>query len=60
MLFKSTLYTDHEGDINIKLNPRICCPELVGTNLTVDVACANDKCGKPVATVAACSREREL
>ena len=42
---------DHEEEINIKLNPKICCPELVGTNLTVDAACANDKCGKSVATV---------
>ena len=25
--------------------------ELVGTNLTADAACTNDKCGKPVATV---------
>ena len=41
---------DHEEEINIKLNPKICCPELVGTNLTVDAACANDKCGKSVAT----------
>ena len=44
-------YIDHEEGINIKLNPTICCPELVGTNLTVDAACANDKCGKPVTTV---------
>ena len=43
-------YIDHEEEINIKLNPKIC-PELVGTNLTVDAACTNDKCGKPVATV---------
>ena len=28
-----------------------CCPELVGANLTVDVGCANDKCGKPAAAV---------
>ena len=46
-------YIDHEEEINIKLNPKICCPELVGTNLTVDRACANGKCGKPVAAVAA-------
>ena len=26
-------YIDHEEKINIKLNPKICCPELVGTNL---------------------------
>ena len=44
-------YIDHEEEINIKVNPKICCPELVGTNLTVDAACTNDKCGKPVATV---------
>ena len=44
-------YINHEEEINIKLNPKICCPELVGTNLTVDAACINDKCGKPVATV---------
>ena len=25
-------YIDHEEKINIKLNPKICCPELVGTN----------------------------
>ena len=40
-------YIDHKEEINIKLNPQICCPELVDTNLTVDVACTNDKCGKP-------------
>ena len=34
-----------------KLNRKICCTELVGTNLTVDEAYSNDKCGKPVATV---------
>ena len=34
-----------------KLNRKICCTELVGTNLTVDEAYPNDKCGKPVATV---------
>ena len=44
-------YIHHEEEINIKLNPKIYCPELVGTNLTVDAACANDKCGKSVATV---------
>ena len=44
-------YIDHEEEINIKLNPKICCPELVGTNLTVDAACKNGKCGKHVATV---------
>ena len=44
-------YIDHEEEINIKLNTKICCPELVGTNLTIDAACTNDKCGKPVATV---------
>ena len=26
-------------------------PELVGANLTIDVECTNNKCGKPVATV---------
>ena len=41
-------YIHHEEQINIKLNPKIYCPELVGTNLTVDAACTNDKCGKPV------------
>ena len=25
-------YIDHEEKINIKLNPKICCPESVGTN----------------------------
>ena len=35
-------YIDHEEEINIKLNPKICCPELVGTNLTIDPACTND------------------
>ena len=44
-------YIDHEEEINIKLNAHICYPELVGTNLTVDAACANDECGKPVVTV---------
>ena len=44
-------YNDHEEEINVKLNPKICCPELVGTNLTVDAACTDDKCCKPVATV---------
>ena len=33
------------------LNPKICYPELVGTNLIVDAASTNDKCRKPVATV---------
>ena len=42
---------DHDEEINIKLNLKICCPELLGTNLTVDAACTNGKCGKPVATV---------
>ena len=44
-------YIDHEEEINIKLNPKICCPELVGSNLTVDAALTNDKCGKPVPIV---------
>ena len=44
-------YIDHEEETNIKLNPKISCPELVGTNLTVDAPWTNDKCGKPVATV---------
>ena len=26
-------YIDNEEKINIKLNPKMCCPELVGTNL---------------------------
>ena len=45
-------YIDHEEEMNIKLNPEICCPELVGTNLTVDTAYVNGKCGKLVAAVA--------
>ena len=44
-------YIYHEEEINIKLKPKIYCPELVGTNLTADTACTNDKFGKPVATV---------
>ena len=44
-------YIDHEEEINIKLNPKIHWPELLGANLTVDAVCTNDKCGKPVATV---------
>ena len=44
-------YIDHEEEINIKLNPKICCPELVSSNMTADAACTNGKCGKPVATV---------
>ena len=44
-------YIDHEEEINNKLNPKISCPELVGTNLITDAACTNDKCGKHVATV---------
>ena len=44
-------YIDHEEEINIKLNPKICCPELVGTNLTVDPACTNDKCSELVAAL---------
>ena len=44
-------YTGHEEEINIKLNRKICCPELVGTNQAVDAACTNDKCGKTVTTV---------
>ena len=43
-------YIDHEEEINIKFIPKICCPELVDTSLTVDAACTNDSCGKPVAT----------
>ena len=39
-----------------RLNPKIPCPELLGINLTVDAACRNEKCGKPVATI---PRERE-
>ena len=35
-------YIDLEEEINIKLNPKIFCPELVGTDLTVDAACTND------------------
>ena len=42
---------DHEEELNIKLNLKICCAELVGTNLTIDAACTNNKCGKSVATV---------
>ena len=44
-------YIDHEEEINIKLNLKICCAELVGANLTIDAARANYKCGKPVASV---------
>ena len=44
-------YIDHEKEINIKLNPKIHWPELLGTNLTIHAVCTNDKCGKPVATV---------
>ena len=44
MLLKSTLIVK-------KKTPKLCCPELVGTNLTVDAACTNDKCGKHVAAV---------
>ena len=44
-------YIDREEEINIKLNLKICCAELVGTNLRIDAACANYKCGKPVATL---------
>ena len=44
-------YIDHEEEINIKLKLKICCAELVGTNLTIDAARANYKSGKPVATV---------
>ena len=32
-------YIFHEEEINIKLNTKICSPELVGTNLTVDASC---------------------
>ena len=39
-----------------RLNPKIPCPELLGINLTIDAACTNEKCGKPVATI---PRERE-
>ena len=46
---------DHTSEIGKTIlreweNPEICCPELVGTNLTVDATCTNNKCGKPVAT----------
>ena len=44
-------YIDHEEEINIKLIPKICCPEFVGTNLIIDAACTNDNCGKTVTTV---------
>ena len=40
-------HIDHKEEIDLQ----ICCPELVGTNLTIDAACTNDKCGKSVATV---------
>ena len=45
------MYIDHEKEINIKSNPKICCPKLRGTNLTIAAACTNEKCGKPAATV---------
>ena len=44
-------YIDHEKEINVALNPQLCCPELMGTNVTIDAACTNIKCAKPVATV---------
>ena len=44
-------YIDHKEEANIRLSLKVCCPELVGTNLTVDAACTNKTCGKPVATV---------
>ena len=44
-------YIDNEEEINIKLNPIICCPELVGTKLIIHATCTNHKCGRPVATV---------
>ena len=44
-------YIDHEKEINIKLNLTMSCPELVGTNLTVNAACTNDKRSKRVGTI---------
>ena len=44
-------YIDHEEKININLKPKICCPELVSTNLNIDAACTNEKCDRPIATV---------
>ena len=46
-VIKKYIYDDKE--INIKLNPKICYSELVDTNLTVDAACTNNKCGKSIA-----------
>ena len=66
MLLKSTLIIKKRYiKRRKKLNPKICYPELVGTNLIVDAASTNDigtnlivdaastndKCHKPVATV---------
>ena len=44
-------YIDHEDEVNAKLNPKLCCPELSGTNVTVGAACTNENCGKPIPTV---------
>ena len=44
-------YIDHEDEVNTKLNPKLCCPKLLGANVTVRAACTNENCGKPIPTV---------
>ena len=44
-------HLDHERMINDKLHPKLCCPELFGTNVSVGPSCVNMSCRKALQIV---------
>ena len=44
-------HLDHEKMINNKLHPKLCCPELFGTTISVGQSCINKSCTKALQIV---------
>ena len=44
-------HLDHENMINDELHPKLCCPELFGTTVSVGPSCVNMTCGKALQIV---------
>ena len=44
-------HLDHEKMINDKLHPKLCCPELFGTTVSVGPSCLNLSCTKALQIV---------
>ena len=44
-------HLDHERMINDKLHPKLCCPELFGTTVSVGPSCVNMSCRKALQIV---------